>query len=136
MKVGFSAQGRDTDSLVDPRFGRCAYFLIVDTEGDHWEVLENPAQGAVGGAGIQAAQLVIQRGVEAVVTGHVGPNAMAALQAAGVRVFQSPGGTVRENLELLKKGELPELSGATVPPHAGMGRGMGRGGGRGGRWSL
>ena len=75
MKIAISANGTDRNAQVDPRFGRCQYFLIIDTDGDQTEAVPNAAQSAGGGAGIQAAQTVADRNVEAVLTGNVGPNA-------------------------------------------------------------
>jgi hypothetical protein len=101
MKIAVSASSPALESPVDPRFGRCLYFLIVDPETMEFEAVENPYVSASGGAGIQAAQLVIQKNVEAVLTGSCGPNA-----------FQ-------------------EATGPDVPPNFGMGLGIGGGRGRG-----
>ena len=94
-----------------------------------FEAVQNPAINAAGGAGIQAAQFVVERGAQAVVTGNMGPNAFNVLQPAGVPVYLHKGGTVREVAEAYKAGQLSTAGGASTPAHAGMG--MGRGGGMG-----
>ena len=120
MKIAITSQGDKLSSEVDPRFGRCAYFLIVDSETDSFEAISNPAVSAGGGAGIQASQLVLDKGVEAVVTGNVGPNAFRTLQGAGIKIYGGASGTVEESLKSFKEGKLQELSNASVPGHFGM----------------
>jgi predicted Fe-Mo cluster-binding NifX family protein len=128
MKIAISSTGKNLDSQIDPRFGRCQYFIFVDPETMEFEVSENEGLMASGGAGVQAAQLVVQKGVNVLITGNLGPNAASALSASGVKVYLVPGGTVKEVTEAYKSGTLKEVSGPTVPPHFGMGggRGMGR----------
>ena len=142
MRIAISSSGSDLDAQVDPRFGRCRYFVIVDSDTEEFEVLDNQAAMTSGGAGIQAAQMVANSGVAAVITGNLGPNASDTLKAAGVKTYLGVSGTVREVLQQYKAGHLQEASGPTVESHfgtggmgggAGAGRGMGRGrgGGRG-----
>jgi len=127
MRICVTSQGKDLDSEVDPRFGRCAYFLIVDTENMEFEAVLNGGVGAAGGAGIQAAQAIAGLGAEAVVTGNVGPNAFEALNAAGIRMFTGASGTVRRTVEAFKAGALKETTaGPTTGSHSGMGGGRGR----------
>lgn len=106
MKLAVSAQGPDLDSALSPVFGRCPYYIVVDTDTMDFQAFLNPAMGAGGGAGIQAAQLVASQGVGAVLTGNLGPNAFQVLQAAGLPVFTIQGGTVREAVEAYKAGQL------------------------------
>jgi predicted Fe-Mo cluster-binding NifX family protein len=129
MKIAISSTGKDLDCQIDPRFGRCQYFIFLDSETMEFEAAENQGLTAMGGAGVQAAQLVVQKGVNALITGNLGPNAASALSASGIKVYLVPGGTVKEVAEAYKSGTLKEVSGSTVPPHFGMGggRGMGRG---------
>ena len=137
MKIAVSSSGNDLDSQVDPRFGRCAYFIIVETDDMGFEAFENGSIALGGGAGIQAAQFVASKGAKAVITGNVGPNAVQTLSAAGVETFVGQSGTVREAMERYTKGEINSTSTPNVADHygmgsgAGMGRGMGMGGGRG-----
>jgi predicted Fe-Mo cluster-binding NifX family protein len=119
---------------MDPRFGRCEYFLFVDPQSLALEASENPNIGASGGAGIQSAQFVANKGVEAIITGQVGPNAFTILQAAGMKILVGASGKVRDVLEKFKKGQLASYAqGPTARAHAGMGMGggMGRGMSRG-----
>jgi len=119
-KVAFSSTGRDLNALLDPRFGRCDFFVIVDVETDDVEVFENEAKNASGGAGIQAAQFVANRGVDAVVSGNFGPNAFQTLQADGIEVISGISGTVEEVLKKFKAGGFQSVSGPNVSPHSGI----------------
>ena len=130
MKIGITSTGKDLNAQIDPRFGRCRYFLIVDTDTMSFESISNESSMASGGAGIQAAQTVAKAGVEVVVTGNMGPNAFQTLSAAGIIVFTGANGTVKEAIEKYKKGELKKIESASVGSHFGMragGRGFGRG---------
>jgi predicted Fe-Mo cluster-binding NifX family protein len=136
MKVVVSSTGTDLTSQVDPRFGRCSYFLIVDTDSMAYEAIPNSALGAAHGAGIQATQLVVSTGVKTVLTGQVGPNAFHALSASRVQVLTGVSGTVGEVVERFKKGEFEATRRPTVGGHfgtGGRGGGSGAGRGRGGR---
>ncbi|HRU04966.1 MAG TPA: NifB/NifX family molybdenum-iron cluster-binding protein [Candidatus Brocadiia bacterium] len=118
MKVVISAQGPEMDSLVDPRFGRAAWFLCVDTETGSREAARNEQNlNAVQGAGIQSAQNAANLGAEAVLTGHCGPKAFRVLKAAGIKVYVGVEGTVAEALEKLRAGKLQEADGADVEGH-------------------
>ena len=86
-KIAVSSTGDNLDAQVDPRFGRCAYFIFVDTDTLKYEAVQNPNVSAASGAGIQTAQLVANKEVEAVLTGNVGPNAFQTLQAAGIALL-------------------------------------------------
>ncbi len=139
MKAAVCSMGDSLDALVDPRFGRCANFVIVDTDTMEFTVEKNPGVMMAQGAGIQAAQLLAQQGVQAVIAGNYGPNAYQVLATAGIRMYQGVGGTVRQAVEQMQAGSLGEVGSATVAAHQGMapggvpGRGMGMGMGRGGR---
>lgn len=122
MKIAISSTGKDLDSQVDPRFGRCQYFIFVNPETMEFEAIENEGAMSMGGAGIQAAQFIAQRGASALITGNLGPNAATALSAAGIKVYLVSGGKIKEVVEDFKSGKLREVSGPTVPPHFGMGR--------------
>jgi predicted Fe-Mo cluster-binding NifX family protein len=141
MKIAVSASGKDLDATIDPRFGRCAYFIVVDTDDMNFEVFDNENIALGGGAGIQSAQFVASKGAGTVLTGNVGPNAVRTLSAAGVDVIVGQTGTVRQAIEAYKSGKLTSTSEPNVADHYGMqggaalgvgrGMGMGRGGGRG-----
>ncbi len=132
MRVCITSTGPSLDSEMDPRFGRCQYFLFLDPQSLEMEALENPNIGASGGAGIQSAQFVANKGVEVIITGQVGPNAFSTLQAAGIKILVGASGKVRDVLEKYKKGQLSSYAqGPTARTHAGMGMGGGMGMGRG-----
>jgi predicted Fe-Mo cluster-binding NifX family protein len=134
MKICVTAAADELDAQLDPRFGRCPYFVIVDSETMKFEAAANTASGAMGGAGIQAAQTVASKGVKVLITGNVGPNAFQALSAAGITIVTGAFGTIREVVERYKRGELKgETSAPTVRGHFGMGLGGGRGRRRGER---
>jgi len=139
MKICVTSGESGLDAPVDPRFGRCPFFVVVETEDMTAESVPNSSAGASGGAGIQAAQVVARLGVTALITGNVGPNALQTLSSAGIDVYQHLGGSVRESVERFKRGDLQKITSPSAPPHAGMGRGQmgqgpkgqGSGGGRG-----
>lgn len=119
MKVAVTSKGTTLEDAVDPRFGRCAWFLIVDTDGMSFEALENANAAAGGGAGIQSAQLVADKDAKLVLTGNCGPNAFRTLEAAGVGVIIGVSGSVREAIEQYKAGKLSTTGGPNVERHAG-----------------
>ena len=131
MKVAVSATGENLDAQIDPRFGRCQYFIIVDVDSMKYEAVQNESAMASGGAGIQAAQSVAGMGVEAVITGNVGPNAFQTLSASGIKIITGASGIVKDAIGRYKSGELKETPSPTVGGHFGMGKGGGRGGGGG-----
>lgn len=141
MKVAISVQGTDMSAPVDPRFGRARGFLLVDPDTGEFQHVDNPNVDAAGGAGIQTSQMIADRGVEAVITGNVGPNAHRVLDSAGVRIFTGAAGTAEEALAAYNSGGLSSAVSATVEEKFGMGgggmgggRGMGGGGGGRRRW--
>ena len=137
MKVAVTAQGDTLDSPVDANFGRAAYFLIVNTDDESFDVINNSANvNAMGGAGVQAAQDVIDTGVEWILTGSIGPRAFGVISSTGVKIGSGATGTVRDALKRLKEGGFDSLDQSGVGPEGinkgrGMGRGMGGGRGRG-----
>jgi predicted Fe-Mo cluster-binding NifX family protein len=138
MKVAVSSNGDNLDAKLDPRFGRCRFFMIVNPDDMSFEAFNNKSAVQGGGAGIQAAQFLASLGVEAVVTGNCGPNAVQTLAAAGIEMFGGQAGTVREVVDRFKKGHLKPTSEANVDSHFGMNAaaGFGRGGGRGGGMGI
>lgn len=110
MKVCITAVGSGLFAQIDPRFGRSQYFTIVDTETMEHKSLENPNVEAAGGAGPQSAQIMADEGVDAIITRNVGPNALATLKTAGIKIYMATTGSVREGIEAYKKGSLEEIS--------------------------
>jgi predicted Fe-Mo cluster-binding NifX family protein len=127
MKICVSATSDNLEAQLDPRFGRCLYLIIVDSETMQFQAIPNIAAGSTGGAGIQAAQSIANQCAKVVITGNVGPNAFGALSAAGIEIVTASSGTVREVVEKFKNGELERTGAPTVGGHFGMGRGRGRG---------
>jgi predicted Fe-Mo cluster-binding NifX family protein len=127
MKICVSATSGSLDAEVDSRFGRCPYFVIVDSETMKFDAVANDSSSAAHGAGIQAAQTAVNLGVKVVITGNVGPNAFNVLSATGIKIVTGASGSVKEAVEKYKKGELKEVGNPTVGGHFGMGRGQGRG---------
>jgi predicted Fe-Mo cluster-binding NifX family protein len=122
MKICVSTSGNTLDALVDHRFGRAAYFAIVDSESMTFETVPNAAITAMGGAGIQAAQTLAKKGVDVLIAGNVGPNAFQALTSAGIKVIVGASGTVKDVVEKYKRGEFKETSSPTVGGHFGKSR--------------
>jgi predicted Fe-Mo cluster-binding NifX family protein len=129
MRIVIPANGSDLDAPISPVFGRCPTFVFVDTDTLDFEALPNPALSAPGGAGIQAAQAILQQGAQAVICASLGPNAFRVIQSAGIPAYLLTGTTVREAVEAFRAGQLAAL---TEPgaDHVGLGRGRGRGRGR------
>jgi predicted Fe-Mo cluster-binding NifX family protein len=120
MRLCVTSQGDNLDSQVDARFGRCQYFIIVDTDTLEFKAINTPNIEATGGAGIQSGQFVAGKGVKTVLTGNVGPNAFQTLQAAGVDVITGASGKVKDVIEKYKKGELKPTQGPSVNSKFGM----------------
>ncbi|MBU0513929.1 MAG: NifB/NifX family molybdenum-iron cluster-binding protein, partial [Proteobacteria bacterium] len=119
-RIAISTSGDNLEAAVDPRFGRAERFLIVDVGTNEFEVLDNSASGALShGAGIQTAQVVANAGVEAVLSGFVGPKAVDALDAAGIKICQGATGTVREAVKDYVDGKLNSSSAPQGTPRGG-----------------
>ncbi|MFA5272169.1 MAG: NifB/NifX family molybdenum-iron cluster-binding protein [Candidatus Omnitrophota bacterium] len=120
MKLCITSEGKTLDAKVDPRFGRCQNFIFFDTDMGNFEACENMNAQFQGGAGIQSGQLVVSKGVKAVLTGNVGPNAHQVLSAAGISVFTGVSGTVREAVENFKNGKYKATDAPSVGSKFGM----------------
>ncbi len=152
MQIAVTATDPSLEARVEPRFGRCPYFLIVDTDTLQFEAVQNRNAALGGGAGIQSAQLMADRAVRSVLTGNCGPNAFQVLSAAGIDVVTGCSGVIMNVIEQFKAGRLSAAGDASVGAKAGLagapspvagthqepagggaggGGGMGRGGGRG-----
>ena len=118
MKIAITAQGKELSSEIDLRFGRAKFLLVVDTETDYFEVHDNELNlNAVQGAGIQTGQNIANLGVEAVITGNVGPNAFKTLNAANVKIFLAEKQSVQDVIDSFKAGKLKEVDQANVEGH-------------------
>jgi len=127
QRVCVTSTGASAKDAVDPRFGRCAYFMVSNGPGAEFKAVENTARGLGNGAGIQAAQTLANMGIEVVLTGDLGPNAFRVLNATGIRAFRTNDGTVEQAASEFFQGRLVEIEGPTGPGHHG-------GGGHGPRW--
>lgn len=140
MKVAISAHQPSLESEIDPRFGRCRYFVLVDPQTLDFSGIENPNAAIQSGAGIGTAQFIVQQGAQAIFTGNLGPKAHQALAAAGIRMFTGVSGTIRQVIDDYNSGRLqggPETTTLArnvqeMERASGAGLGRGRGGcGRG-----
>lgn len=88
-KVAITSEGPTLSDAMDPRFGRAGGFVVVELATGATTYVDNgSSQVLAQGAGIQAAENLVKAGAQVLLTGHVGPKAFAALQAAGVRMVQ------------------------------------------------
>jgi predicted Fe-Mo cluster-binding NifX family protein len=118
MKIAVTSAGKDLNADLDPRFGRAAYFIIVDSDTMDFEAVENRQNlNLPQGAGIQAGKTIVDNKAEVLITGHCGPKAFKVLRAAGVKIVTGGSGKVAENIERFKKGELEPASEADVDEH-------------------
>ena len=120
MKIAVTSTGKDIRSNLDRRFGRCANFLVIDTEDNDPEVLDNSALATGGGAGIAAAQMLIDKKIDVLITGNVGPNAFATLHAAGVEIYSGRNGRILDLIDLFIRGELVRSDSSNVNGHFGL----------------
>lgn len=102
MKICVTAQGNTLDSQIDSRFGKSMYLLFVDSQTMQYTAILNRSATTTGGAGIESAKMVLERGAQVIITGNPGPNAMQVLTAAGVKAVSYATGTVREVVENYK----------------------------------
>jgi len=128
MKVAISATVPSLDAEVDPRFGRCQYLIVADTDTMEFEATENSNIMSGGGAGISTAQTVASLGAQVVLTGNCGPNAYETLSAAGIQVITGISGTVKDAIEGFRAGKFKATSGPSTGAHSGMGGGTSSGG--------
>lgn len=135
MKICITSQAENLDSALDGRFGRCAYFIIYDTETREFDSIANPYVNESGGAGIKAAELVASKNVSVVLIGNIGPKAFDVLKTANVSIISGLSGNVKEIIEKYRNKELKAMDKPTVAAKFGTeqttvwprcGRGMGR----------
>lgn len=119
MKICITSSGKQMESTVDGRFGRCKYFCVFDTDTKEVQVIENQGALSQGGAGIAAAQQVADLGVETLITGNLGPNAMNVLNSAGVKAYTAAGMDIEKAVEMYETGQLKPID-APVSAHYGM----------------
>ena len=120
MNICITSEGNSLDSKVDQRFGRCQYFIFVDTDTSQFEAVQNQNVNGMGGVGIQSGQLIAEKQAKIVLTGKVGPNASQTLESAGIEVILDVVGTVKEALARFKKGELKPAKGPNADEKSGL----------------
>jgi len=109
MKLMIPAEKNSMDEEMSLSFGRASGFILYDTDAGTDSFIENPGKDNQGGAGIKAAQAVIDSGAEVLLSPHCGTNAADVLKKTDIRVFSSRPGTVRGNVELFLREELSRL---------------------------
>ncbi len=114
MKIAIASKGKTISSRVDDRFGRCPYFLVIDTKSMTTETIENPGQKEKNAAGIRACQMLIAKDIDGVVVKNIGHNALVTLTGAGMDVYTVASGTVSAAIEKVKRGELITAERPTV----------------------
>jgi len=121
MKIAVTASGNNgLDANVDVRFGRAPYFAIVDTDTMDVNTIDNQGSGASHGAGVRAAQIISDQGVDGVISGNFGPKAFSGLQAANVKLYSFKSGTVEDAINALKNDDIEEIGGPTSQAHSGL----------------
>ena len=122
MKICVTSQGSALDSQVDPRFGRCLFFLVVETDTMKFEAVRNSDAQVTGGAGVQSGKVIAEKGAKVLLTGNVGPNAYQILQTAGIEVITGASGTVKETIDMYVSGKMKPADRPNVESHFGMRR--------------
>lgn len=118
MRIAISSTGKKLDSNLDPRFGRAAYFIILDAETMEFEAVENTQNINLSqGAGIQAGKTIADRHVDALITGHCGPKAFKVLQSAGIKIVTGAGGKVSDAVDQFLNEEISMTAEADVEGH-------------------
>lgn len=119
MLIAVSATGTTLEDQVDQRFGRCKYFIVVDSDTMTFEAISNQGIFASGGAGIKAAQTLAEKGVKAVISGNIGPNAFDTLSAANIDSYVGASGNIKSYIQKFNRGELKKTENSNVKKHFG-----------------
>ena len=110
MKIAIASEGKTLDSAVNQTFGRTQYFIVVDSDTMDFQVIDNSAASAQGGAGIKAAQAIVDSGADIVIAMHCGQNAADVLKSANISIMRAVPGSISELIQKYKNGELVELT--------------------------
>lgn len=122
MNIAVSSTTKTLEGDIDQRFGRCHYFLIIDSETLEFTVIDNESAMTSGGAGIKAAETIVQSNAEVVITGNIGPNAFQILSTGNITMYTGVSGGIKKSINQYNQGKLQETTHATVGSHAGMGK--------------
>ena len=114
MKIALASKGKTISSRIDDRFGRCPYFLVLDTQSMTIETIENPGLKEKNAAGIRACRMLIDNDIDAVVVKNIGHNSLVTLTGAGMDVYTVASGTVSAAIKKVKRGELTATERPTV----------------------
>ncbi|MGI6607980.1 MAG: NifB/NifX family molybdenum-iron cluster-binding protein [Erysipelotrichaceae bacterium] len=109
MKIAIPVENKKIDSSVSLTFGRAPYFLIYDMEKKESSFIENSAAGSTGGAGIKAAQIIVDNNVEVLLTMRLGENASEVLKSADIRIYKTIDGSIKENIDAFAENKLFQL---------------------------
>ena len=131
MKIAVSSTGKTLDSDVEARFGRCPYFLIINPTTLEFEAIANASAEQGGGAGVQSAQLIAEKGLSTVLTGKCGPYALMVFEKAGIQVITDVSGSVSQAVQQFSAGSIKSTPSAQTSPRLPGKTGRGMGGGRG-----
>ena len=121
MKIAISSTGKDLESEVDIRFGRCPYFLIAEIENKeikNVKVIENTASAQMGGAGISAAEIVANEKVKAIITTNLGPRAFSVFRQLEIEIYQGQG-KIKDVIQQFIDGKLIQATNSTGPQQRG-----------------
>lgn len=110
MKIFISAESKEKNSLMDPRFGRCQVFSVYDTETNKFIFLDNPGYTSAGGAGIKASNFLIDQKADVLITGHLGPNAMEVLKCSTIKTYTSVPKNINDVLKDYLENKLVEIT--------------------------
>jgi len=110
MKLIIPVETQSLNAPVCPSFGRTPLFVLFDTESGKLEFLTNHAAESEGGAGIKAAQFIVDSGAETLITYRCGENAAQVLNAVGIKMYKAQDGSVEDNIAKFKSGELSPLT--------------------------
>jgi len=119
MKIVISATGRDIESNIHATFGRCSFFLVLDTKTKDVKALMNTTKDRPDKIGVTAGQIVADQGIDAVITAEIGPLAFEAFEKYGIKVYQAVG-KINDAILQLEEGKLPEITKATGPRFQGL----------------
>jgi predicted Fe-Mo cluster-binding NifX family protein len=120
MKICLTSVSENLDGEIDSRFGRCKYFIVVDPKSMSFKSIQNLANTSGSGAGIQAAQTLVNENVNILITGNVGPKAFHALSMAGIKIITGVSGKMRKAIENYNDGLLSATEKPSVGEHFGI----------------
>ena len=109
MIIAIPIEGKNLETNVCQSFGRTPYFLIFDTDTKESEFIDNSAATSTGGAGIKAAQIIVDNKAEVLLTPRLGANAADTLKAADIEIYKTTSGLAKENIDAFIAGELSIL---------------------------